>query len=179
MIVMRELGMVETKDVTGYEDRYTVSDNGLVFSKKRNKAVTIYDNGNVYLKLMLWRGGKIDNRLVHRLVAEHFLDDWSPTLQVDHIDGDKTNNHVSNLRMVTQSQNMKAKLKPRGKSKYRGVNWNVKDKVFHAQISPKGKTMHIGTFRMEVAAALAWDEAARKFGYFEEAMNFPNNGVSA
>ena len=45
------------------------------------------------------------NYYIHRLVAEHFLD-GDHTLQVNHIDGDKTNNMVINLEFVTASQNM-------------------------------------------------------------------------
>lgn len=40
------------------------------------------------------------------MVAQHFLDTWDSTLQVNHIDGDKQNNHFENLEMVTPSENM-------------------------------------------------------------------------
>ena len=46
------------------------------------------------------------NKYVHRLVAEHFLPDWDPTLIVNHKDENKYNNHVSNLEMMTQGGNM-------------------------------------------------------------------------
>lgn len=56
--------------------------------------------------MMFTVGGKPNNRYVHRLVAELFLPEWDSELQVNHIDGDKWNNHVSNLEMVTPSQNI-------------------------------------------------------------------------
>ena len=44
---------------------------------------------------------------IHRLVAQAFLHNFSDDLVVDHLDGDKTNNHVFNLEMVTNKENLK------------------------------------------------------------------------
>lgn len=44
-------------------------------------------------------------KLLHRIVAELFLPDWDPNLQVDHIDTNRLNNMVSNLRMVDSKGN--------------------------------------------------------------------------
>lgn len=54
-------------------------------------------------------GGYVHTGLgyLHRLVAEAFLDTWDPKLTVNHIDGNKLNNHPNNLEMVTQTENMK------------------------------------------------------------------------
>lgn len=48
--------------------------------------------------------GKRSLRSVHRLVAETFLDGWDPKKTVDHIDRDKRNNRVENLRMATSAE---------------------------------------------------------------------------
>lgn len=58
----------------------------------------------------------IENKLIktypiHRLVAETFLPNWEKSLQVNHIDGNKANNSVSNLEMCTQSENMRHAFK--------------------------------------------------------------------
>lgn len=58
------------------------------------------------MKVCYTVGGKGLNRYIHRLVAEAFLPDWSQSLQVNHIDGNKQNNTVDNLEMVTPSQNI-------------------------------------------------------------------------
>lgn len=61
---------------------------------------------------------------VHRLVAEEFLDTWNPNLQVNHKDGNKQNNCVSNIEMVTPSENLihSYRAKIRDVEKYRGEN---------------------------------------------------------
>ena len=43
---------------------------------------------------------------IHRLVAETFLTTWNPNLQVNHKDGNKQNNNISNIEMVTASENL-------------------------------------------------------------------------
>lgn len=68
----------------------------------KGKVLEPYFCGN-YLSIRFKMGGK--NYYLHRLVAEHFLD-GEHSLQVNHIDGDKTNNMVDNLEFVTASQNM-------------------------------------------------------------------------
>ena len=49
-------------------------------------------------------------KLVHRLVAETFLEEWDNKLHVNHINGDKLDNRLSNLELVTRSQNMRHAL---------------------------------------------------------------------
>lgn len=58
-----------------------------------------------YISVALSGGNKETRKLVHRLVLSSFTGD-NKTLQVNHIDGNKTNNILSNLEWVTQSQNI-------------------------------------------------------------------------
>ena len=55
--------------------------------------------------------GPRKNAFVHRLVAQAFLDDWDASMDVDHIDRNPSNNHVSNLRMVTRQQNLELRMR--------------------------------------------------------------------
>lgn len=54
---------------------------------------------------------RIKSYPIHRLVAEAYLPDWNKDLQVNHIDGNKANNHYLNLEMCTQSENMRHAFK--------------------------------------------------------------------
>lgn len=106
------------RDVVGYEGFYQVSNLGNVKSlcrkiKRGKSLVTIHEkmlnqteNTNGYLRVSLSRNGMVEMRFVHRLVAEAFIDKPNDEYVVDHIDGNKQNNNVLNLRWCSQGQNL-------------------------------------------------------------------------
>lgn len=101
--------MESWRPVLGFEGAYEVSDAGYVRSIKREPIILAprYDRVG-YIKAALFKGGKYYPRLVHRLVAEAFLGPApSERHEINHIDGDKTNNRVGNLEWVTRSENGK------------------------------------------------------------------------
>ncbi len=95
--------------------------------------------------------------LMHRVILK------APRhLQVDHINGDGLDNRRINLRLCTQSQNSHNQKTVFGSSKYKGVYWNKIGKQWRAHIGISGKVIHLGYFRSEKKAALAYDEIAIK-----------------
>lgn len=108
------------KPLKGYEGYYEISNLGKVKSIKRykknksklqiveEKILSLYTNPkNGYVYVYLCKDGKYKNVRLHRLVAENFIDNKNNYPQVNHIDGDKTNNVVSNLEWCTASYNIK------------------------------------------------------------------------
>lgn len=99
------------KDVPEWENLYCVSNMGRIFSKRYNriKAQTMNNNGYARCDLFSSASGKIRRKSLytHQLVATLFVKGKQEGLVVDHIDGDKTNNMYTNLRWVTQSENIK------------------------------------------------------------------------
>lgn len=91
--------------VNGYEDRYEVSDCGRVRSAKYKKVLALHPNNKGYLCVGLCRNYTRKLATVHRLVAIAFLREPKAWEQVDHIDGDKRNNHVENLEWVSAAVN--------------------------------------------------------------------------
>lgn len=114
------------KDIEGYEGKYQVSSVGRV------RSLNYRGNGEVrvlklkkgkkgYLRVILCKDREIKTYLVHRLVAEAFVEnpDTENKKCVDHIDTDRMNNFYKNLRWCTQRENCNNELSKRHYSEAR------------------------------------------------------------
>lgn len=91
--------------ITAYGKGYKISKDGDIYNKKMNKMKQHLDGKGNYLMVSLCCNGVAKKFLVHRLVAQHFIDNPDVKPEVNHIDGNKTNNAASNLEWVTSSEN--------------------------------------------------------------------------
>ena len=91
--------------IKGWED-YSISDHARIYSHRRNKLLKIWEGAGKYPRIMLCNNGYDKTLTVHRLVATAFIDNPLNKLTVNHKDGNKSNNHVSNLEWCTISENM-------------------------------------------------------------------------
>ena len=90
-----------------------------------------------------------------------------PGMDVDHINGDGLDNRRCNLRPATRSQNLGNMRKTRGRSRYKGLHWHSRDRLWVVRVSHQGTSYSGGCFKDEVDAALAYDRLAlRLFGEF-------------
>jgi len=91
---------------------YTINERGEVISFKglkprKLKPQPASQSKKGYLQTRLFNKEYPNGKLhyIHRLVYTHFIGDIEPRLQIDHVDGDPRNNHVTNLQMMTARDN--------------------------------------------------------------------------
>lgn len=111
----------------------------------------------------------------HRLAWLYVHGEW-PVGSIDHIDGDRANNSIKNLRPCDQSQNNQNRVKvtryaSKGRgvktaSSYLGVTWGKGRKSWRAQIIVGGKYFGLGHFKTEEEAAAAYAAAKARLHSF-------------
>jgi hypothetical protein len=129
---------------------------------------------NGYLKFKL--KGKF--KLAHRVVWEAFKGPIPEGMQVHHISGDRADNRLENLRLVTASENNRDLKSSNGSSKYRGVHWCKSANKWIAQIRHNGKKKHIGQYDTEKTAAIVRDLKAIELGWPLGGLNFGGNNFA-
>lgn len=99
---------IKWKYIEGYEGLYEVSYCGKVRRHKNNSTNIIKQSGSrLYFVVVLSKSGVCKGYYVHRLVAKTFHPNPENKPEVNHIDGDKRNNHGDNLEWVTRSEQIK------------------------------------------------------------------------
>lgn len=93
------------RDIPGFEGLYAVTSCGKVWSYKRKIFLKVWDRGNGYLSVNLYKNGVEKHFLIHRLVAEAYLPNPEGLPQVNHIDEDKTHNYINNLEWCDSQYN--------------------------------------------------------------------------
>lgn len=93
-------------DIPNYESIYEVSDAGIVRNKKTNRIITPQKNRCGYLVIRISKHGIRTTTSVHRLVAMCFVSNPFNKNEINHKDGNKLNNAVSNLEWTTRAENI-------------------------------------------------------------------------
>ena len=93
------------KDIEGFEGLYQVSNLGRVKRVTTGRILKGYKNTKGYLLVGLYKHNIRCNKLIHRLLAQAFIQNPDNKPEVNHIDEDKTNNMVSNIEWSTRKEN--------------------------------------------------------------------------
>jgi hypothetical protein len=119
----------------------------------------------MHRELIRTQNSKLKAQNYHRCLSDGYV--------IDHINGDGLDNRRANLRLATVAQNAWNSKKRNPRSGYKGI-WFAGDKgLWRAAIVCHGRRIHLGYFKDKIAAAKAYDAAARKYyGEFAKP-NFP------
>lgn len=118
------------KDIAGF-DNYSILSDGTVFSHLRNRPLKAKKHSQGYLAISLGRGNQ---KLIHRIVAEAFIENPLALPFVNHKNGNKTDNRVENLEWVNNSQNLLHSVKIGTYNHARKVSDNYLKKVSREDI---------------------------------------------
>jgi len=91
---------------------YTINNNGEIFSYKYKKPrkIKAIDNGHGYLQILLYKNGKCKRYMLSRLIYETFIGPIG-SKTINHKDGNKTNNRLENLEIITSLENIEHAFK--------------------------------------------------------------------
>jgi hypothetical protein len=130
---------------------------GELVRSKNNKLMNSLD---VYGYIQVYYSKKMYK--AHRLIWAITYGEM-PQGQIDHINGIRSDNKISNLRVVTQQQNSfnKTKKSKSNQSGYRGVCWNKRANKWQSSISVNGKNIYLGVFTSIESARQAYLEAKK------------------
>lgn len=166
------------KTVKGFPD-FEISSLGRMKDKRTGgKAATKIKDGYRIISMMCPETKKWKDRFVHRLVALHFIDNIADEKNiVDHINGNRLDNRLCNLRFCTiseNSRNVKKILMRNGKpstSTLKGVSKKPNGK-YQSSITYDGTIYHIGIFNTEKEAGEAYDKKAKELHKEFARLNF-------
>jgi len=133
---------------------YEVSNCGRVRRLGKTECLRGGSGKSKYLQVQLGAGNP---RYVHKLVATTWIENPEVKLCVDHIDGDRLNNHVSNLRWATHSENQRNR---RSNLTYKGVCRNHLAKKWVAHIKINRRTISLGYYDDALEAYYVYCAAA-------------------
>lgn len=143
---------------------YDKETGNLIHRKDNNarKAGSVAGSPNPFGYQKIGFKGKVYS--AHRMIWILFNGDIPDGLCIDHINGNKSDNRIENLRLVTHKQNMENVGRPATNvSGYKGVSWWKATGKWKAQICHAGKKYHIGLYETKEEARDAYERRAKEF----------------
>lgn len=148
------------KDIKGYNGEYKIDKDGNVwsFKYKEPRILATWLGSSPYKQVQLCLNNKVQKYLVHRLVAETYLENPNNLPVVHHKDGNTFNNKVSNLEWTTQQNNVYESYSNSGLGATRNA---IKVRLY------KGKEL-IGEFNSQKEACREAEKLGASFSMLEK-----------
>lgn len=169
--------------IKGFEGLYEISNYGQLRNARKIMKTYMINSGYTAAKLV--KNGQRTSVLIHRLVAEHFLQPVTNAKEVNHKNHEKTDNSVDNLEWVTSSQNKHHSyqagwneynepskgIKLGNTSKYHNVLWDTNRKKWVGVVRHNSKNHHQKRFDNELDAARHVNWILDTLGLFDRPRN--------
>ena len=160
--ILKELHYEFFLPIKNYEN-YSISNFGIIKNNKTNRIMKQDIRKDGYKQIKLYKNGIMKSFRVHRLVAKAFLENPDNKPKVDHIDENKSNNNVKNLRWSTVQDNSYNRGKQiNNTSGFKGVCFNKHANKYKAQININGKRKHLGYYETPEEASNAYETKAKE-----------------
>ena len=158
------------QSISDYGDKYEVSNFGRVRNKKGSVLKPFLTHGGYLMVALCFKGTKTNIRL-HRLVAKTFIPNSDYKAEVNHKNGIKTDNSVTNLEWITKSENMKHAykigLQTKGKFPIRKVRC-VEDSLIYQTIGEAARAYNIKPNTVQSSCARLSKRGKLNFRYLDE-----------
>ena len=167
-IILTRIINEEWKPISGFIN-YQISKIGRTRNVRTGRILKPRQNKDGYFHIDLCENNIRKTSKVHRLVACEFIENPDNKTEVDHMDHNRTNNCINNLRWASSCENNRNRNKQQKpcSSCFKGVSWHKHDRKWHAYIRTNTGRKHIGCFSSEIDAARAYNEnALLLFGEF-------------
>lgn len=161
---MENVFMIDINDYLSYDE----SSGDLIWAFKLSRKVVVGSVAGCKCKRDGYIKVRFENRLylAHRIIWEAVVGKIPEGMQIDHINHDRSDNRIENLRVVTHIENgMNQSMCVRNKSGVTGVSWHSRDKKWKAVISKDRKAISLGYFNNFDDAVAARLSAEIEFGY--------------
>lgn len=171
---------MKEKWIKGYKCSYSIDKDGNVFShsltlKERRRVKLSPETTKVgYQRVLLYLNGKSKHKLIHRLVVEAFIGEIPKNKVVDHINGNKLDNRLENLQIITQRENI-----IRSKSDKEDIGACFEGKKWASAICINGKQIRLGSFDTKEEASAEYQRALKEFNDKKEITRPHINGKTS
>lgn len=135
------------KNIIGFD--YAINEAGEVRNNRTSRILKACANKHGYLLVELYKDGEGKCHYIHSLLGIYFLG-CPPDKSIDHIDRNRSNNNLSNLRVVTAQQNQF------NRNNTKGYTWNKRSCKWKAQICVNGDKRYLGLYTVEEDARAAY-----------------------
>ena len=179
--------MFKTLITDGIETDYIINEDCEVINLRTNRKISVYpiDDNHRYARVRLFVNGKWYQKGIHRVLMETFRPiENSVELEVNHIDGNRANNSLSNLEWVTPSENVKHAFKLGLRGSLKGENnprsiWTQEQVIQICELLCAGKSEHNISELFNISPTLihnirshtAWTEISSKYVFPEKKGN--------